>query len=239
MEAIILAAGYGTRLGSDIPKALLPVGGTPLKRMLDELEEIEDISRVHVVTNHRFHGDFERWLSGYTGIKEINLIDDRTTSNEGRLGTIGDLGLALERIDDDVLVLVSDRLFTEYNLRDFCADYREHGEASTIYVDIGDLDKVRGKAEIVLNGRWIEKVREKPEDPETTMVSLGFYIYPKRAIGLVRRYLDEGNNPDPPGYFLQWFKENGYKLAGFPLSGQCLDLGTEEHLREAQGLFGK
>ena len=58
MKAIILAAGYATRLyplTKDTPKALLPVAGrTILDRLLDGMRAIPEIDHIHLVTNHRF-----------------------------------------------------------------------------------------------------------------------------------------------------------------------------------------
>jgi len=68
MNALILAAGYATRLYPltlDTPKPLLPVAGRPvLDYMLDELRAIPGLRRVIVVTNHRlrriWHGGRKR-----------------------------------------------------------------------------------------------------------------------------------------------------------------------------------
>ena len=65
MKAIILAAGYATRLyplTKDTPKALLPVAGrTILDRLLDGMRAIPEIDHIHLVTNHRFAPAFEEW----------------------------------------------------------------------------------------------------------------------------------------------------------------------------------
>ena len=59
MRAIILAAGYATRLRpltDTIPKQLLPVGGRPmLDWICDRVAEVTD--RIDLVTNARFAGD--------------------------------------------------------------------------------------------------------------------------------------------------------------------------------------
>ena len=88
MKAIILAAGYATRLRpltDNFPKPLLPVGGRPmLDWIVDRVEEVEDVDGIHVVTNARFADDFRSWADG----RAIDVHDDGTTSNEDRLGAI-------------------------------------------------------------------------------------------------------------------------------------------------------
>ena len=55
MKAVVLAAGYATRLYPltlDRPKALLPVAGRPmLEHLLERLEEVEGLDEIYVVTN--------------------------------------------------------------------------------------------------------------------------------------------------------------------------------------------
>ncbi|NDE75605.1 MAG: nucleotidyltransferase family protein, partial [Proteobacteria bacterium] len=96
MNALILAAGYATRLYPltlDTPKPLLPVAGRPvLDYMLDELRAIPGLRRVIVVTNHRFASHLARWAdtTDAAGDLLIEVLDDQTQSNETRLGAIGD-----------------------------------------------------------------------------------------------------------------------------------------------------
>ena len=96
MKALILAAGYATRLRpltDSIPKQLLPVGGRPMVDwILDRIAETT-ADEVHLVTNARFADDFERWAEG----KDVQIHDDGTTSNEDRLGAIGDIQLRRPR----------------------------------------------------------------------------------------------------------------------------------------------
>lgn len=60
MKAIILAAGYATRLyplTKNWPKALLNVGKkTIMDRLTEQILAIDAIDEVHVVTNHKFGG---------------------------------------------------------------------------------------------------------------------------------------------------------------------------------------
>ena len=70
LKAIILAAGYATRLYPltlDTPKALLKVGGKPiLDRILDNVEGIRAVDEVHIVTNSKFIDQFEKTaVAGY------------------------------------------------------------------------------------------------------------------------------------------------------------------------------
>jgi len=120
LTAIILAAGYATRLyplTRDFPKTLLPVAGRPiLDYTLEKLAECQDIERIYIVTNLRFHSHFQAWQRDYRcragANKPIEILNDDTSANEDRLGSIGDLWYAIEScgIDDDILVICSDKM---------------------------------------------------------------------------------------------------------------------------------
>ena len=123
MKALILAAGYATRLRpltDRIPKQLLPVGGRPmLDWILDHIVETS-ADEVHLVTNDRFAADFEHWAED----KDVHVHNDGTTSNEDRLGAIGDIHFV--GLDDDLLAVAGDNLF-DYSLADYEAYWRAKG----------------------------------------------------------------------------------------------------------------
>ena len=134
MKAIILAAGYATRmypLTKDRLKALLPVGGkVMLDYLMDEIATIDEVDTAYIVTNSRFFGQFSDWAAE-AGIRyprlKLDVLDDGTDSNENRLGAVGDIRFVLDHrhVDDDLLVAASDDFFT-FPLRDFVADFRRH-----------------------------------------------------------------------------------------------------------------
>ena len=62
MKAIILAAGYATRLyplTQNQPKALLPIAGKAiLDYIVDEIEKISEIEKLIIVSNTKFFQNF-------------------------------------------------------------------------------------------------------------------------------------------------------------------------------------
>ena len=75
MQAIILAAGYATRLkdrAQGRAKALMPIGEKPIINfILDDMARIEGLTHVHVVSNHVYINQFEecRGMSRARGVK--------------------------------------------------------------------------------------------------------------------------------------------------------------------------
>ena len=65
MQAIVLAAGYATRLGpltEGVAKPLLALAGRPMVDYIyDKVAEVDGIDALHLVTNRRFAAAFEGW----------------------------------------------------------------------------------------------------------------------------------------------------------------------------------
>lgn len=241
MKTIVLAAGYATRLYPltlDRPKALLPVGGRPmLEHLLERLDGLAAPGEIHVVTNSKFAPAFHEWAAGYGG-GEVRILDDGTSDDETRLGAIGDLDLVLraEAIEEDVLVLAGDNLFSE-SLAPF-ADFGRAKAAPALGVyDVGDLEAIRRYNSIQLDEQ--DRVRffeEKPERPTSTLTGIALYFYPRSSLELVARYLAEGNNPDQPGRLVEWLYPRTDVYA-WRVPGRWWDVGSKETLQEADRAF--
>jgi glucose-1-phosphate thymidylyltransferase len=229
MKALILAAGYATRLRpltDSIPKQLLPVGGRPMVDwILDRLAETS-ADEVHLVTNARFASDFERWASD----KDVQIHNDGTTSNEDRLGAIGDI--VFVDLDDDLLVVAGDNLF-DYSLADYETYWRgKDGSCIAVY-DVGDpeLAKKYGIVDVDEDDRVTAFV-EKPDDPPTTLCATATYLYRREHAALVPTYLDEGNPPDAPGNYVAWLYARAPVYA-YQFPGEWYDIGDAQQLLEA------
>jgi glucose-1-phosphate thymidylyltransferase len=234
MRAIILAAGYATRLRpltDSIAKQLLPVGGRPMMDWVcDKVEELTN--DIHVVTNSRFAADFERWAEGRGG---VSVHDDGTVSNEDRLGAIGDVAFVLERVgaDDDLLVVAGDNLF-DFSLVEFAAFWQSKGRASAVAVyDCHDLELAThyGVVDVGEDDR-IVGFEEKPSEPRTTLVATATYLYHRDHVQLVSRYLEEGNPPDQPGRMIAWLYPSE-PVYGYRFTGAWFDIGNRDQLLEA------
>jgi len=235
MKAVILAAGDATRLRpltDTIPKPLLPIAGRPIVDwILDNVREIPELDEVHLVTNSRFAAEFRRW-AGPTGVL---VHDDGTSTNDDRLGAIGDLQLAIERgaIDDDLLVIAGDNLF-DFRLGDFVDFWREKGTASAVAVyDCGDLELAThyGVVEVGEDDRVVS-FEEKPSEPRSTLVATACYLYHREHVPLIERYLAQGNPPDQPGRLIAWLHERE-PVYGYRFPGLWYDVGNPEQLLEA------
>jgi glucose-1-phosphate thymidylyltransferase len=241
VKAIILAAGYATRLYPltlDRPKALLPVGGRPMvDHLLERLAGVEGLDEIYLVTNTKFAGAFRDWAADREGAR-VQIVDDGTSDDDSKLGAIGDLDLTIRAggIDDDLLVLAGDNLFSE-SLAPFADFGREKDSPALGVYDVGDLDAIRRYNAIELDGD--DRVRffeEKPEHPRSTLTGIALYFYPHSSLRLIREYLEAGNNPDQPGRLVEWLYPR-VPVYAWRVPGRWFDIGSKETLEEADRAF--
>lgn len=240
MKALLLAAGYATRLRpltERTPKPLLEVAGRPMADwILDQIAACEEIDGVELVTNALYAPEFEDWAKS----RDVVVHDDGTSSNETRLGAIGDVRFAVEMgglAGEPLLVIAADNLF-EFSLRDYIDFWRVKGEGSAIAVHrLADpqLATLYGVVELDADDRVVG-LEEKPERPKSDLVSTATYLFSPDHLELIDAYLDAGNPPDPPGRFVTWLcaREPVY---GFRFEESWLDIGELSQLLEADNRY--
>ncbi|HZU20586.1 MAG TPA: nucleotidyltransferase family protein [Gaiellaceae bacterium] len=245
MKAIILAAGYATRLRpltDTWAKELLPVGRRPIiDRIVDKLAGVPEVDEVHVVTNARKAPAFLEWARG----RSVTIHDDGTTSNDDRLGAIGDMLFVIDHaeLDDDLVVIAGDNLF-EFELADLVAFWRTKGVASAVAVrDVGSLELATqyGVVELDDDGR-IRSFVEKPSDPQSSLAATATYVFHREHAGLIRTYLEGEHGSDQPGRFVGWLHRHEpvygwvFHEAWFDIGNQAQLLEADNRLRAAAGL---
>jgi glucose-1-phosphate thymidylyltransferase len=238
MKTLILAAGYATRLRpltDSIPKMLLPLAERPmLDYLLDRIREVEEIEEIHLVTNAAFAPAFQDWAP-----EDVTVHDDGTTSNEDRLGAIGDMAFAIERgglEGEDLLVVAGDNLIG-YSLRDFVDFWRmKDGSAIAVHqVEERELLEQYGVVEVDADDRVVG-LEEKPAEPKSNLAATASYLYRGDHLELLPRYLEEGNPPDAPGNFMVWLHKRAPVYA-YRVFGEWFDIGDLRQLLAADNLL--
>jgi glucose-1-phosphate thymidylyltransferase len=239
MKAIILAAGYATRLyplTKNKSKPLLPVRDKPIiDYIIDRIKGIADLDKIYVVTNNKFYNDYVKWSKESNHSKEIEIINDKTIEDETKLGAIGDINYVLEsqKIDDDVLVIAGDNLFN-FDIDSFIEkSYNVKPSASMGLYDIGDIGMAHLYGIVAIDGdNLVVEFQEKPQEPKSTLAAVGVYFLPKEIARLIPQYLNEGNSPDQPGHFMSWLSAKN-ELYAFKLAGDWYDIGSIESYNKA------
>lgn len=249
MKALVLAAGYATRLRpltDTTAKPLLPVAGRPmLDYVCDRIDEVEEISELRVVSNARFVTAIKRWAESRRGRLRPLVHDDGTRSNEKRLGAIGDVRFVVDQAGlggEDLLVVAGDNLF-DLSLEAQVEFWRSRSAradgAAVSCVAVRrcprELLSLYGVVVLDEDGRVLDFV-EKPAQPASDLIATASYVFSGWHIAMIDRYLAEGNSPDQPGNFLVWLHSRE-PVFGFLFEELWLDIGDQEQLREADEIF--
>ncbi|XP_012697789.2 glucose-1-phosphate adenylyltransferase 2 [Clupea harengus] len=231
MKAVILAAGYGTRLQRDvendkterfkhllgIAKPLLPVGHCALiSHWIKSMTATGCVDTIFVVTNALYFEDFQAWAQEFPNVK---ILSDGTKTNEERLGAVACLQLTVKHfsVEDHVIVVGGDTLFKEdFSLLKFTGRFSEHqakhADANLVlsYQCKEEETSKYGILEVDADMR-VSCMKEKPCPSETQSRKACpcFYLFSKGSLSLLDVFLNEKKNApieerDAPGTFLSW-----------------------------------
>ncbi|MFC6785307.1 NDP-sugar synthase [Halobaculum halobium] len=236
MKAVVLAGGYATRLWPitrNRPKMLLPVGdGTVIDEIFGDLEADDRIDEVFVSTNERFAEAFETYLADSEFEKPTISVEDTSAESE-KFGVVGALAQLIDRenVDDDLVVVAGDNLIS-FDVAEFVDFFAEKGTPALAAYDVGSRDRAKSYGLVELEGDRVINFQEKPEDPKSTLVSIACYAFPQETLPDFEEYLSDGNNPDEPGWFIQWLQSR-QPVHAFTFEEAWFDIGTPESYLDA------
>lgn len=246
MKAIILSAGYGTRLYPltlNKPKPLLKVGGKSIiEHIIEKLDPIPSLNEIYIITNNKFFSHFQQWANNFNSEKIIKIINDNTTSDENRLGALGDIKFAItkENINEDILIFGGDNLF-EDGLEPMHDFFKTKGTSVVGFNDVKDLEiaKRMGVALLNPNQKIIEFV-EKPPAPKSTFVSTLVYFLKKEDLHLIDECLklEEGSKEVKAGELIA-FMIKKTAIHGYVFNKRWFDIGNLEQLKQADECWSK
>ena len=262
MKALILAAGYATRLyplTKEYPKPLLEMGKRPIiNYIIDKLEALDDIDEILVVTNSKFMPQFKKWRSLMRSRKYISLVNDLTKSHSARRGAIGDINFVINKkyLKDDLLVIGGDNLF-DGDLKEFLSFVKGNPSPVIGAYNIKDISQAKKYGVIKLGAKFkLIDFKEKPENPESTLIAMCLYYFPKEKLRLIKEYLNPVRNTkslkkrnkisngvnsrtdkrDATGFYIDWLRKK-VAVYGFVFDGFWYDIGDHKFYREAKQRF--
>ncbi len=236
MKAVVLAGGYATRLWPitrNRPKMFLPVGeGTVIDDVFADLEADERVDEVYVSTNERFAEAFERYLDASAFEKPVVSVEE-TVAEDEKFGVVGALAQLIDResLDDDLLVVAGDNLIS-FDLAEFGDFFQKTGTPCIAAYDVESKERAKSYGLVDLEGDRIVDFQEKPDEPKSTLVSIACYAFPRETLPKFETYLAGENNPDEPGWFVQWLQSRT-QVHAFTFDGAWFDIGTPESYLEA------
>ena len=218
MKAIILAAGFATRLFPltvQMPKPLLKVGGRPMiEYTIRLLEAAADIDTIYIITNKLYFNDFSAWAANYnsnslrvqgvenaSGVfhkssKPIKVLSNHVFHPTEKFTAMQNAQFVIdsEQITDPCIVCAGDHMFN-FDLNDMIAQFKKT-QASQILVYEPESDEksyAGGKryagSVIMDESSFVKKFVEKPANPESNLIGICFYILAQNDIQKIRQFL--------------------------------------------------
>jgi NDP-sugar pyrophosphorylase family protein len=226
MQALIMAGGKGSRLypySAALPKPLMPLGDKPVLEILLNRLRAAGITEVILAVNHLRH-----LLEAFFGDGSRFGVSVSYSFEEQPLGTAGPIGLVLDRLEDNFMLMNGD-LLTTLDLKAMLADHRMRNADATIGVYQRMLRSEFGLLDVDDSMRMIG-YREKPIYQQ--LVSMGVYALRRDA---VRPYIVPGAHLDMP-VLMQTMQESNGKVYCHRQDCFWLDIGRPEDFAEAQAM---
>ncbi|QLG27395.1 sugar nucleotidyltransferase [Halorarum halophilum] len=231
MQAVVLAAGEGTRLRpltEDKPKGMVEVDGKPiLTHCFDNMVEL-GATELIVVVGYLKETIIEHYGDSYDGIPITYAHQREQKGLAHALLTVED------HIDDDFMLILGDNVF-EANLGDVVQRQQEdRADAAFLVEEVPWEEASRyGVCDTNKYGEIVDVV-EKPEDPPSNLVMTGFYTFTPaifHACHLVQpSNRGEYEISDAVGLLLA----SGRTIDALALDGWRMDIGYPEDRDEAE-----
>ncbi|MGV8146041.1 MAG: bifunctional UDP-N-acetylglucosamine diphosphorylase/glucosamine-1-phosphate N-acetyltransferase GlmU [Alkaliphilus sp.] len=237
IKSIILAAGEGKRMKSQMPKVLHKVCGQAMLNHVIDATRSLDVEECIVVIGHK--GD-EVKKALPSGVKSV--------VQEAQLGTGHAVMMADEYIDEEgvVIVLCGDGpLITQNTLRELIDCHKKGQYSATVLTT--DLDKPTGYGRIIRLGNQLKKIVEEKdtsaEEKEIKEINSGIYCFDanglKRALPLI-----ENTNAQKEYYLtdvLSIIKEFGEKIGVYKTKeyNDIMAVNSRVQLAEVENVMRK
>ncbi len=176
-QGVILAAGHGSRMGplaDRHPKSLLPVANVPLiVRHLETLQRL-GVEETFIVIGHL--GDAIREALGDGTAYGMGLHYVAQPQREGLAHAVGTLE---ERLSGPFVLLLGDIYFSFHDVQKLATQFATEEPGALLAVrEVSDAAAVRRNFSVVMDGDGsIQRVVEKPVEPECLCKGCGLYIF--------------------------------------------------------------
>lgn len=229
MHVLILAGGFATRLWpltEKRAKPLLMLAGKPLISHI--IDKIPEGFEVIISTNQVFESDFETLKTKHPRHSITVFIED-SASDTSKKGALAATALVIEKkkLVEPLMLIAGDNYF-DFSISDFIGAY-EQQPILAVY-DTKSLHEAKKFGVVTLDGKRVSAFAEKPENPTSTLVSTGVYIFPPKVFPEIISY-SQKHTDNLGGIFEHLLKK--HQVHAYPFEGKWIDIGSFEAYLDA------
>ena len=231
MQAVVLAAGKGTRLRpltADKPKAMVEVDEKPLvAHCFDQLIEL-GASELIVVVGYKKDCITDHFGDSYRDTPITYTVQ------EEQQGLAHALLTTEPHVDDDFMLMLGDNVF-QANLHDVVRRHREDRADAAFLVEEVPWDEASryGVCDTNNYGEIVEVI-EKPENPPTNLVMTGFYTFTPAIFHACKLIQPSDRGEYEISDAIDLLIQSGRTIDAIGLDGWRMDIGYPEDRDEAE-----
>ena len=231
MQAVVLAAGKGTRLRpltEDTPKGMVEVAGRPiLTHCLEQLVELGADEFV-IVVGYLKEEIISHYGDAFDGVP-ITYAHQRDQK-----GLAHALLTVEEHVDDDFMLMLGDNIF-QANLGDVVTRQREDRADAAFLVEEVPYEEASRYGVCVTNDYGeITDVVEKPDDPPSNLVMTGFYTFSPAIFPACKLVQPSNRGEYEISEAIDLLIQSGRTIDAIPLDGWRMDIGYPEDREKAE-----
>lgn len=228
MKALLLAAGYGTRLKpltDYLPKCLMPIKGLPLlEYWLYDLNKLE-LSGV-LLNMHHMHSEVNTYLKNSKYLKFIS-----TSVEKKLLGTAGTIKNNFNYFKGESLLVIHADNFCSCDLGPFIKfHFKKRPQNTVMSMMVFETSNPKNCGVIKINEKnVVTSFFEKVDSPPSTLANAAIYILENEVIEFI-------NNIDKEiiDFSIDVIPHFIGKIAAWSNTEHLIDIGTIENLKKAQ-----
>jgi len=231
MQAVVLAAGKGTRLRpltDDKPKGMVEVAGKPLLTHCFEQLSDQGAEELIVVVGHMKEEIISHYGDEFDGVP-ITYAHQREQK-----GLAHALLTVEEHISDEFMLMLGDNVF-EANLADVVArQHEERVDAAFLVEPVPEEEAGRYGVCDTNDYGEITEVIEKPNDPPTNLVLTGFYTFTPAIFHACHLVQPSGRGEYELSEAVDLLIRSGRTIDAIRMNGWRIDVGYPEDRDEAE-----
>ena len=182
-----------------------------------------------ISTNAVFEDEFKEWTKQFPE-RNLKIFVEDSVGDDMKKGALGATALVIktEGINEDLMLLAGDNYFG-FNMENMLAKFNENPLLAAY--DIQDLYKAKKFGVVVQRDGKAVEFQEKPENPKSTLVSTGCFLFPAKNLKDIVHYAKEKN--DDLGGVFEYLTKKGETIDVFHFDEPWVDIGSYEAYLQA------